>query len=335
MPIEHLKLAHIPSKHVLKEFGACQSLQKEEIEVLESIYPEYISSRNSDGILNLEVPVELGSPRFVDITSSNRFDAHLIPHNQEEKISLTVLPPIRLHIVLPPSYPLYGPPKITSIRATHGWLPDTIALQTALIEMWQMQESVLYRWVEHVRSGDFLQDMEIVSANDQRTIQILHPNPSTLASLLSIYDTSSQSAQFSQNSYPCSICLTHLKGIKCLQLTCKHIFCRSCLEDFWQMCIAEGDVDRVGCPHPECIKEGKKVSEEDLAHVVSESEIQRWRRLTTKQKLERDPTMLNCPIPTCQALVPKPGDADPESGWDRFRQCSSCFFSFCSFCKYT
>jgi E3 ubiquitin-protein ligase RNF14 len=53
------------------------------------------------------------------------------------------------------------------------------------------------------------------------------------------------------------------------------------------MCITEGDVDRVGCPDPVCVKEGRLASEEEITRVVSESEVQRWRRLKSKQELER------------------------------------------------
>lgn len=53
------------------------------------------------------------------------------------------------------------------------------------------------------------------------------------------------------------------------------------------MCIAEGDVDRVGCPDPACVKERKLASEEEITRVVSEVEVQRWRWLKSKQELER------------------------------------------------
>lgn len=53
------------------------------------------------------------------------------------------------------------------------------------------------------------------------------------------------------------------------------------------MCISEGDIDRVGCPDPDCVKVGRKASGEDVSRVVTELELQRWKWLTTKQELER------------------------------------------------
>lgn len=173
--------------------------------------------------------------------------------------------------------------------------------------------------------------------------------------LLQAYDESLQSKQFAQSSYPCSVCLTSSKGSKCLQLHCKHIFCRSCLEDFWKMCIQEGDIGRVSCPDPECIKKGSEASEEEVARVVTDAELQRWKWLREKRAYERgittsflslpclisyftlDPTIIHCPITVCQGPVPKPADIDEDSGsgWSKFRQCPKCSFSFCAYCKRT
>lgn len=316
----------------IEDLETCQGLQLEELEVLESIYPECISSQKSDGTLKLEIPIEFGIPRSVTVKASGPNAPHTNHH--DELLSLTVLPPILLEVLLPPSYPLYLPPSIILIRATKNWLVNHLALQAALSQKWESGESALYSWVEYIRSGDFFKDIGSILSDDV-TFQIPHPTPQLLASALVEFDSSSKTAQFSQNSYPCSICLTHLKGHKCLQLSCNHIFCRSCLEDFWQLCITEGDVERVGCPDPACVKEGRLASQEEIIRVVPEAEVQRWRWLKNKQELERDPTILHCPVPFCQALVQKPVGTDTESRWDAFRQCPTCSFSFCAFCKYT
>ena len=120
------------------------------------------------------------------------------------------------------------------------------------------------------------------------------------------------------------------------------------------MCISEGDVDRVGCPDPECVKKKREADEEEVARVVNDSELRRWKWLREKRNFDRgslslhyidlcllfvikDPTVVHCPVAVCQAPVPKPSDIDDstESGWSRLRQCSRCGFSFCVFCKRT
>jgi len=269
----------------------CLSMQKEEFEVLESIYPEYVSSRSLDGTLKLEIPIELPSSKSVIVSepSSSVASATPLPERKPTvlSISLSALPPLLLHIILPPSYPMRLPPEIGSIRASHLWLPEIDRLEVALLEMWQAGEPLLYNWVEYIRTGDFLEKMNLLSSTNHDVIVLSHPAPRLIAPLLSSYDISSQSSQFAQNSYPCSICLTWLKGSKCLQLVCKHIFCRSCLEDFWKMCIEEGDVNRVGCPDPECVKKGSEAGEEEVARVVTEPELKRWRWLKEKRNIER------------------------------------------------
>lgn len=134
------------------------------------------------------------------------------------------------------------------------------------------------------------------------------------------------------------MCLESHKGAKCLQLSCDHIFCRSCLEDFWKLFILEGDVGKVGCPDPVCVKGGREATEEEVARVVTADEVSRWKWLRQKRETDRDPDVIHCPLPFCQTPVPKPKTDEDESrpsGWSRLRTCPSCGFCFCSFCKRT
>ncbi|PPR01177.1 hypothetical protein CVT24_006053, partial [Panaeolus cyanescens] len=334
-----------PSPEIVgqEDIDQCQLLQKEEYEVLESIYPEFISSTTADAILKLEVPVEFSGSKTTLISESTL--ASITPDDIPQKkatlqvISIDALPPLLLQLTLPPSYPLFKPPEIVSIRAMHTWLPDVSALHPILLEMWQPGDGILYTWIEFIRTGEFLNNLKLLSTANDETILLPHPAPRVIAPLLQGYDESSKSNHFAKNSYPCSICLTSLKGAKCLQLSCGHIFCRSCLEDYWKMCIEEGDISRVVCPDPECVKQAKEAGEEEVARVVTETELQRWKWLRDKRDIERDPTVVHCPVAVCQTAIPKPQDMDPdsdaESSWNRLRQCPKCGFSFCAFCRRT
>jgi len=53
------------------------------------------------------------------------------------------------------------------------------------------------------------------------------------------------------------------------------------------MCITEGDIDRVGCPDPECVKQSREADEEEVARVVSDGEVRRWKWLREKRDLDR------------------------------------------------
>lgn len=139
-----------------------------------SIFPEYVSSRSLDGTLKLEVPIELPTSMSVIISepSSSVVAATPLPERKPTimSISLSALPPLLLHIILPPSYPIHSPPEVTSLRASHLWLPDIERLQAALLEMWQAGEPLLYNWVEYIRTGDFLKKMNLLSSTDKEII---------------------------------------------------------------------------------------------------------------------------------------------------------------------
>lgn len=107
-----------------------------------------------------------------------------------------------------------------------------------------------------------------------------------------------QQARFSQTSYSCEICLTSIKGARCVLLSCSHVFCRPCLEDFWKLCITEGDVGRVGCPDSACVKEGREASEEEVRRVVTEDEVRRWKWLRQKRLTDKGRSVdCNCISP--------------------------------------
>ncbi|KAJ7783527.1 hypothetical protein DFH07DRAFT_788086 [Mycena maculata] len=302
----------------------------EEVQVLEAIYPDYISTdqSTSDSFLKLEIPVQLGEPSTVVLRTDDSADSDSVT------LSLTTLPPVLLHIVLCATYPASDPPDV-SIRTNNSWLspPLLLRLRDVLRAMHQPGDGILYDWVEFIRGGGFLASLDLILTSG--VIEIRHSASQRLGSLLTTYDDLARSATFSQGSYPCAVCLTTIKGAKCLQLSCMHIFCRACLFDYWSLCITEGNVEHLGCPDPECIKMGRESSEEEIARVVSEQAVQRWRWLREKLMYERDPTLVHCPMTFCQSPVSKPPESETDTGVDRLRICPACSFSFCGFCKRT
>jgi E3 ubiquitin-protein ligase RNF14 len=112
----------------------------------------------------------------------------------------------------------------------------------------------------------------------------------------------------------------------------------------------EGDIRRVCCPDPECVKAGREAEEEEVVRVVNEDELRRWRWLKEKRILDKglshfsrhdsvpdfqtDPTIIHCPMNYCQSAVARPA-VEESNGYDRLRTCAACGYSFCSFCKRT
>jgi len=195
-------------------------------------------------------------------------------------------------------------------------------------------------------------------------LRIPHPAPALLLRRLAAHNTSALDKTFASTTFTCAICFSERKGSKCVRLSaCSHVFCRECLTDFWSLHIREGDVDKVTCADPECVKEESRrqqgtgtseyagcVREEDVRRVVSDKEVARWKALKRKRELERDPTLVCCPIAVCQAPVPATDaqkasharsaaaaiageEEEPPSRYISLRTCSSCSFSFCDLCQ--
>ena len=151
------------------------------------------------------------------------------------------------------------------------------------------------------------------------------------------------------SSFTCSICTSSKKGAVCISLSCGHVFYRDWLNGLWNVYISDGDVERVGCPDPQCVKDGKEAAEEDIKKVVQSDIFNRWKDLydnrtfsagegalfsTWKRCLHSiagiSPTY--CPLLHCQALVPYVPHDDLDPVWKLFRECGNCGYSFCSYC---
>ncbi|KAI6137238.1 RWD-domain-containing protein [Pisolithus sp. B1] len=330
-------------------------LQVEEWEVLQGRVPFIQPSvpPTSNGTVRLEVPVELDSEKQIEIvpilhelynittgpvqpalldSAADKYEHSCSPTSTVSPISvpLSNLPPLLLDIILPPSYPTHSPAELVAARAVSGWVPPRMIeeMRRQMMEMWTDMggdavsgggTGILYTWVEWIRSGEFLTSIGLAGRNGR--IGIPHPSPALLLPLLLAHATGQQYKAFAQMSYPCGICLTSRKGLYCLHLGCGHVFCKACLADMWGLHVREGDVDRVGCPEVGCESNGEF-------------------REATEDEVRADPTTAHCPMEYCQEPVPRAKNnvhlrKDDESVWARLRECHSCGYSFCSFCKRT
>lgn len=130
---------------------------EEELQVLESIYPDYILESSPKSV-RLEVPIELGSSHTVSVNTSND------PLNAPS-VSLSYLPPIILSLRLPDAYPTDSPPVITSLHVTHSWLTGEAQLASFLTKTWAEGECTLCDWVELLRSGEFLDGLQLMDGS--------------------------------------------------------------------------------------------------------------------------------------------------------------------------
>ncbi|KAI4847515.1 RWD-domain-containing protein, partial [Aureobasidium sp. EXF-8846] len=193
--------------------------------------------------------------------------------------------------------------------------------------------------------------------------------PSSLKYALLDYDASTKKAVFDAGTFDCGICLEPKKGSSCYRMRrCGHVFCQTCLQDFYNNCITEGDVGRVQCLDPTCGKDApagqkKKRRKEKTLHpkelqaiCLEESMIRRYVDMKRKKKQEADKSTVYCPRTWCQgparsekyppipqdlASYPESSsededDAEPtkkgHSPSDRLAICSKCTFAFCKTC---
>jgi E3 ubiquitin-protein ligase RNF14 len=90
---------------------------------------------------------------------------------QAPPVKLTTLPPLLLHVFLPPEYPLRQPPRILSLRATHSWLPHISIVQSQLVGTWKAGSTILYDWIEYLRTGEFFDAVGLLQPPNDELIQ--------------------------------------------------------------------------------------------------------------------------------------------------------------------
>lgn len=100
---------------------------------------------------------------------------------------------------------------------------------------------------------------------------------------------------------------------------CGHVFCRQCLQDFYNSAISEGDLASIKCLAPDCARQrssagtspaGKRrkpktrISPSELLQIPIEQEmVKRYVTLKHKVELESDKSTIYCPRKWCQGAA--------------------------------
>lgn len=322
-----------------------------ELSSIAAIYPEIKIDPDNWFKATLELPVTLPSPTRVSFqqpldvgpppaltppTSLDGFKANLGQTAAQDVHVLSHLPPLKLSIELPEGYPTEKPPIVR--LTTHPlWLPPTVL--TKLIDdcnrLWEEcgRDMVVYTYIDHLQQ----------SAESAFGIQDTVDGELCLSRDLKIalldFNSKAEREKFEQETFECGVCLEPKKGATCHRLLrCSHVFCVPCLQDFYNTCIAEGDVDSVKCLAPNCEKSqsptltpgdgqtprrkkrDRTLGPSELLEIpLSTETVQRYVFLKRKKKIESDKTTVYCPRQWCQGAArskrhPKPTDpmADAE-----------------------
>jgi len=198
---------------------------------------------------------------------------------------------------------------VASLATDHDWLPaeKLKALEDQVGALWEEYGrcQILYTYI------DYLQQAAESGFDFDQSAEGCLTLPTTLEQPLVDFDKSTKLSVFNKGTYDCGICLEPKKGASCYQLErCGHVFCRQCLQDFYNNAIKEGDVATVRCLDPSCGKDvggvrQRKVQRplhprELLAMGIDETTARRYVEMKRKKRLESDKNTIYCPRDHCK-----------------------------------
>uniref|UniRef100_T1JN94 Uncharacterized protein n=1 Tax=Strigamia maritima TaxID=126957 RepID=T1JN94_STRMM len=152
---------------------------------------------------------------------------------------------------------------------------------------------------------------------DPRAIQDLPPDTSLLTAILD-YDQERRLQVFNSTFF------LEKMGSQCLAFkTCNHVFCRSCLQSYFEVQINSGNLHKLNCPQNECTSQALHIQVREL---VSPELFAKYDRMLLSCTLDTMADIVYCPRTLCQCAVL----VEPDS---TMANCPSCFFAFCILCK--
>ena len=364
--------------------SALEDERIEELSSIKAIYPDELVIDLQDPfqasiqlLVAPTTPLPILFPPPVDGAPPTTLPTALIPIHRGQVLpidppkpdvhNLSYLPPLHLQITLPEGYPSENAPQF-KLSTSPQWLPlNTIKrLQDEGLSLWEEygREPVLFSYITQLQEAAD-RGFDIIDSPSG----MLEVSQEMKIALLD-FDIKTNRERFEQETFECGICLEPKKGSTCFRLPrCSHVFCIPCLQDFYNNCIAEGDVNGVKCLSPDCGKDQgtggnnarrKKKSESlltpnELLQIPLENPVvQRYVEMKRKKKLESDKSTIYCPRKWCQGAArskkyPKitditqivefddsgsEDDAAPEEApeKDRLAICEDCSYAFCRIC---
>ncbi|KAF2267612.1 RWD-domain-containing protein [Lojkania enalia] len=283
--------------------------REEELTTLESIYPELVRDHRYPFAAHIDL----------DVTPTKQLP---VVFNPERTIRLlSHLPPLHIDIILQNGYPAVRPPHV---KLSSVWLSADVVFnyEKEVISQWEeyggMQ--ILFSYISLLQeAAEDAFGLSRASAKEPISL------PLELKDALLEFNTKKGRENFNQETFDCGVCLEPKKGSACYRMKrCGHVFCIACLQDFYNNCIKEGDVNNVKCMSPECGKAGdgasdrrrkqRLISPKELLQIpLALQTVRRYAELRRKKKIEADKSIAFCPRKWCQAPMksakyPKLGD---------------------------
>ncbi|RLV91793.1 Translation termination inhibitor protein ITT1 [Spathaspora sp. JA1] len=222
------------SEDIIQELQACQS-----------IYPN-LSYDETSLSGSIEIPLKLDSETDISLCSTNN---HLVTSS-----SIVNLPPIHFRFTLPETYPHDAPPIIN--------LKSDIISSNKLTQLSDKLNSI---WIEYKDQIIFILIDTLLETTQYKLSQLIETPIRTdnaqLYSEILEYDKLIKLQEFNNQTFNCQICQMNNLGLNCQMFNCNHIFCNSCLSEYFKSVIISSEVDKVHCPDFECTKKHIKTKE--------------------------------------------------------------------------
>jgi E3 ubiquitin-protein ligase RNF14 len=265
----------------------------EELNMLEYGYPEEMTRHvNNPYAATLELLVKRTPP--LPITFA--------PEHAVER--LDYLPHLRLDIELPAAYPAEIPPTVR-LSTSPPWLPEDIlaTLKDEVQSLWEEEGGMMMLGTyvmslqERAETAFGLQELMLSSSMRQEMVD---------------HHRRMKKQLFDKKKFDCGVCLEPKKGSACYRMArCAHVFCISCLQDYYNSCITEGQVNNVKCMSTDCGNTGSKgkkkerlLSPKELLQIpISLEQVERYAKIKRKKKIESDPSIVFCPRTWCQGAM--------------------------------
>ncbi|XP_003200050.3 E3 ubiquitin-protein ligase RNF14-like [Danio rerio] len=313
--------------------------QSDELLALASIYDEELfrrtkSSQKGEIHLCLELPSDFRL---------------LVRGKTCVEVDVSFLPSTILSFELPTDYPSSSAPVFT---LSSIWLSrvQITALCKRLDELWEENRGsvVLFTWIQFLKE-ETLQFLNIqspleiqtngvqlqcesaecqaaaaaVEELDQRAVQVADPHSDILTQLLD-FNEAQKKKVFEATVFNCGICFTENLGSSFVLFNeCQHVYCKTCVRDYFEIQIKDGKVQFLSCPEAECTS---LATPAQVKLLVSQDVFARYDRLLLQWSLNLMTDIVYCPRKSCgMAVMLEP---DRTMGI-----CPSCKFVFCTLCN--
>ncbi|XP_014384544.1 PREDICTED: E3 ubiquitin-protein ligase RNF14 isoform X1 [Myotis brandtii] len=335
--------------------------QEDELLALASIY-DGDEFRKAESVQGGETRIYLDLPQNFKIFVSGNSNECL--QNSGFEYTICFLPPLVLNFELPPDYPSSSPPSFT-LSGKWLSPTQLSALCKHLDNLWEEHRGnvVLFAWMQFLKeetlgylnivspfelkigsqkklqrrtaqasanteldcrgaAGSAVDQEEVV---DERAVQDVESLSSLIQEILD-FDQAQQIKCFNSKLFLCNICFCEKLGSECMHfLECRHVYCKACLKDYFEIQIKDGQVKCLNCPEPKC----PSVATPGQVKELVEAELfARYDRLLLQSTLDLMADVVYCPRPCCQLpVMQEPGCT--------MGICSSCNFAFCTLCRLT